>query len=83
MGSDPISYKLLAMGRILFWLVLAALVYLVIRGMGRAPVREQAKARAAGGENMVTCAKCGVNVPQGEARQEGGRWVCQNNPACR
>jgi uncharacterized protein len=83
MGSDPISYKLPAMGRILFWLVLAALAYLVFRGMLRAPGRAEAKVRAAGGESMVACARCGVNVPRSEAREEGGRWVCQGNPACR
>jgi len=84
MGPDPISYKLAPMGRLLFWLVLAALAYLVFRGLTRGAVREEkSRPASARGEDMVSCARCGVNVPRSEAREEAGRWVCQGNPGCR
>jgi len=73
------------MGRILSLLVIAALVYLVFRGFFRAQVRGEgpARARSANGEDMVACARCGVNLPRSSARDEGGRWVCEGNPNCR
>ena len=84
MGSDPISYKLAPMGRILFWLVLAALAYLVFRGMTRNAIGDaKPRPKSVAGEAMVACARCGVNVPRSEAREEAGRWVCQGNPNCR
>jgi hypothetical protein len=32
---------------------------------------------------MVACARCGVNVPRSETREEGGRLVCAANPNCK
>jgi len=71
------------MGRILFWLVLIALAWLLFRGFLRAPSRDRPTPRSPRGEDMVACTRCGVNVPRSEAREESGRWICQGNPACR
>lgn len=74
------------MGRILSLLVIAALVYLVFRGFFRAQVRDAegpGRAKSSRGEDMVACARCGVNVPRSSAREEGGGWVCEGNPNCR
>jgi len=74
------------MGRILSLLVIAALVYLVFRGFFRAQVRGSegpARARSPKGEDMIACARCGVNLPRSSAREESGRWVCESNPNCR
>jgi hypothetical protein len=74
------------MGRILSLLVIAALVYLVFRGFFRAQVRDAegpGRAKSSNGEDMVACARCGVNLPRSSAREEAGRWVCDGNPGCR
>jgi hypothetical protein len=74
------------MGRILSLLVIAALVYLVFRGFFRSQVRANEsprRATSAQGEDMITCARCGVNLPRSDAHEESGRWVCHGNPSCR
>ena len=74
------------MARILLLLFIAFLVYLAFRGFFRAQTRRKAEppvARSPKGEDMVTCARCGVNLPRSEAREEAGSLVCQNNPHCR
>ena len=78
------------MGRILFFVIIALLVYLVLRGLFRsAAKRDRADAKddapaatTAKGEDMIQCARCGVNLPRSEARDEQGLLVCQNNPHC-
>lgn len=73
------------MGRILTLLVIAALVYLAFRGFFRAQVRAREnppRATSARGEDMIACARCGVNLPRSSAREESGRWICQGNPNC-
>jgi uncharacterized protein len=74
------------MSRILFFLLIAFVIYIALKGMARKErVREDSKRRAAsaGGEDMVTCSRCGVNVPRGESKVEAGRLVCADNPRCR
>ena len=73
------------MARILFLLLIGFLIYLVFRGFFRSQVKRDVPppATSAKGEDMITCARCGVNMPRSEAREEGGRWVCQANPNCR
>lgn len=70
------------MGKILSWLVLAALVYLAIRVtvvVRRKPLAKrttEGEARAPGSESMVPCAHCGVHVPLSEAVTDGTRHYC-------
>ena len=72
------------MGRLLFFLLLALIVYALIRGAIRSRRREPPRQpRDSGAEDMVACARCGVNLPRSEARMEGDRLVCAANPNCR
>lgn len=43
---------------------------------------EEVDARSPKGEDMVACARCGVNLPRSEARVEGETYVCRDNPRC-
>lgn len=72
------------MGKILFLLVIALLVWMLFRGFFKSQVRkgERHPAQSVRGEDMVACARCGVNLPRSEAREEGGRLVCASNPHC-
>lgn len=72
------------MTRILVLLVLGVAIYFLFRSFFRAQVRDDPPPPAARleGEDMVGCARCGVNLPRSEATEEGGRLVCRNNPHC-
>ena len=74
------------MGRILFFILIAFLIYLLFRGFMRAQAKKDIDAAPKSSlepEDMVACARCGVNVPRSSAREEAGRWVCQGNPNCK
>lgn len=73
------------MARIILLLIIVFALYLLFRGFFRSQVKDEPgppQATSAKGEDMVACARCGVNLPRSEAREEGGRLVCQNNPHC-
>ena len=75
------------MARILLLLLIAFIIYLVLRGYFRSQVKKkeppQAAPSSAAGEDMVACARCGVNVPRSETREQDGRRVCSQNPNCK
>lgn len=73
------------MGKLLLLVLIALAIYWLYRGLFRAQVKPppEADPRRAEGETMVTCARCGVNMPRSEARAEADRWVCLANPHCR
>ena len=74
------------MARILLLLVIALLIYLVFRALFRSQVKKppsEATPPSAEGEDMVACARCGVNVPRSETRELDGRRVCAANPNCK
>ena len=72
------------MARILLLLAIGFVIWLLFRGFFRSQVkRETPPATTAKGEDMVSCARCGVNLPRSEAREEGGRFLCRDNPNCR
>jgi uncharacterized protein len=71
------------MSRVLFFVLLAVVIWLLYRGVTRRGAeRELPAARSATGEDMVSCARCGVNLPRSEAAQDGARYVCRDNPRC-
>ena len=74
------------MARILLLLFIVFLLYLLFRGFYRAQVGKKPPpappATTAGGEDMITCTRCGVNLPRSEAREAEGQLVCANNPQC-
>ena len=70
------------MGRILFLLIIAFLIYLLFKGFLRAQTRRGEENSAEKVEDMVACARCGVNLPRSEARPEGALFYCRDNPRC-
>jgi uncharacterized protein len=70
------------LARILLLLIIVFVIYLLFRGFLRSQVKD-AKPQARTAEDMITCARCGVNTPRSEAREEGGKLVCGNNAQCR
>jgi uncharacterized protein len=72
------------MGRIVILMVIAFLIWLVFRGFLRVNTkgRGQAPARTPQGEDMVACARCGVNLPRSEAREDRALFYCRDNPRC-
>lgn len=71
------------MAKVLLLLIIVFLIYLLFRGFLRSQVKEPPKSQALKSEDMVTCARCGVNMPRSEASEEGGKMVCHNNSQCR
>lgn len=72
------------MGRIVILLIIAFLLWLVFRSFFRAQVRggTRVPARSEKGEDMVACARCGVNLPRSEADSRQGLFYCRDNPRC-
>ena len=73
------------MGRVLFFILIGIAIWLLWRGSTRisSPRATGEASRSAHGEDMVQCTRCGVHLPRSEAREEGGRLVCRDNPRCR
>jgi len=60
--------------RLLFFVAIAALVYLLLRSYrnnSTPPAQQPPRS-----EDMVVCAQCGVHVPKGESVQAQGRNFC-------
>ena len=74
------------MARILLLLIIVFLLYVLFRAFFRARVGKKPPAAppatTSQGEDMVTCSRCGVNLPRSEAREDTGLLVCANNPNC-
>jgi hypothetical protein len=56
----------------------------VFRGFFRAQTRRKAEmaVRSEKTEDMVACARCGVNLPRSEAEPQGNAFICRDNPRC-
>jgi len=63
------------MGRLLFWIILGAIVYALLKGWARGGAAA-ARRRAPAPETMVRCEACGLNVPESDAITRDGRWFC-------
>jgi uncharacterized protein len=72
------------LGRIVFLLIIVFLVWLVFRGFFRLQTKrkDEAAARSEKVEDMVACARCGVNLPKSDAEAQGSVFVCRDNPRC-
>lgn len=62
------------MGKIILFLVLAFVAYMVIKGAVRRSRPPPAGDKPT--EHMVACRRCGVNLPRSEALEEDGRFYC-------
>ena len=72
------------MGKLIFFLLLGLAGWWLYRGLTRSKIKhDQDKAPASRVEDMVACARCGVNLPRSDAREEGGSFYCLDNPNCR
>lgn len=69
------------MGRILFYILIGVMIWLLWRGSQRVAAPPKPRESALG-EDMVACARCGVHMPRSDSREEGGRLVCRDNPRC-
>ena len=72
------------MGRILLLILIGFMIYLLFRGFIRSQAKRDAPPRAPSpkGEDMVTCTRCGVNMPRSSAREDAGKLLCRDNPQC-
>ncbi|MCZ7565156.1 MAG: PP0621 family protein [Burkholderiales bacterium] len=69
------------MGKLLVLIIVVLAAYVVLKALaaprrGSGDVRPGAGAR--GGERMVPCSRCGVNVPESEAIMSDGRYYCSD-----
>lgn len=66
------------LGKIIVFLVLAVVAYLLIRGAMRTKRGDTPSDRHAetAVENMKACARCGVNLPRSEAIEADGHYFC-------
>lgn len=76
------------LGRIILLILIAFAIYWLFRAFLRSQARDDdaprpPAAQSPKGEDMVTCTRCGVNLPRSDSREEEGRLVCANNPGCR
>jgi hypothetical protein len=72
------------LARILLLLAIGFFIWLLFRGFFRAQVKDDSRPSAmAKGEDMVACARCGVNMPRSEAKEEGGRFTCSDPATCK
>jgi uncharacterized protein len=71
------------LGRILLLVIIVFLIWLIFRGFFRAQVKNRdAAANPVLAEDMVACARCGVNLPRSDALEERGVFYCRDNPRC-
>jgi uncharacterized protein len=71
------------LGKLLFFLLLGLLGWWLVRGLTKSKLKhDEDPAKPGRVEDMVACARCGVNLPRSDAREEGGRFFCVDNPQC-
>ena len=64
------------MGRLLVWLLMGLAAWWLLRPRKRVTppgAAPRADARAGGAEPMVSCARCGLHLPDSEAVRDGAR----------
>jgi uncharacterized protein len=70
------------LGRIVFWILIGLLFWLLVKGLLKSRKRADHAPHAGKAEDMVSCARCGVNLPRSEAHLEAGQYICVDNPQC-
>jgi uncharacterized protein len=64
------------MGRLIVLILLVVLAVWAIRRAIRATRTLDTKGKTPIQQDLVRCARCGVHLPRGEAREAGGRLYC-------
>jgi uncharacterized protein len=72
------------LARIILLAAIGFVVWLLFRGFFRAQAKDaQPPATAKDAEDMVACARCGVNMPKSEATETGGVFTCRDPSTCK
>jgi uncharacterized protein len=71
------------LARILLLLAIGFVIWLLFRSFFRAQIKEPDESPPRVAEDMVACARCGVNMPRSEAVEEGGGFVCRDPANCK
>lgn len=68
------------MGRILFFILLAFALYVAWKWLQRASSSRtsQPQARNTAAQAMVSCARCGLHLPQSDALAAGSLYYCSD-----
>jgi uncharacterized protein len=70
------------MGRLLVLVLIVVLaVWLVRRALRPPRPKDPAGTTKAGAGELVSCARCGLNLPREEARESGGALFCSEEHA--
>jgi len=64
------------LGKVLVLILVVIAVWFLVKGLSRPAARERRPAETGAGERMVTCAHCGVHLPESEATASGARFFC-------
>ncbi|HYP67329.1 MAG TPA: PP0621 family protein [Thiobacillaceae bacterium] len=65
------------MGKLLVLLILGFVIYAILKSYARSQTPDRrAPGPARGPEDMVKCARCGVNLPRSEALLSKGEFFC-------
>jgi uncharacterized protein len=69
-----------AVGKFLILLLVVLAVWFLVKGLKKAPPpRSRPPAETLTGERMVSCAHCGVHLPQSDATAAGARFYCSED----
>ena len=71
------------LARILLLLIIGFVIWLVFRGYFKSQVKGDAPPEAKAAEDMVACARCGVNMPRSEAKEVDGKFTCADPSTCK
>ena len=71
------------MARILLLLAIGFFIWLLFRGFFKAQVKDATPTEPKDVEDMVACARCGVNMPRSEAKEDGGKFTCRDPATCK
>jgi uncharacterized protein len=69
------------MGRLLVLVLIVVLAVWLIRRALRGPAQPMQKNPSTEQQDLVSCARCGVHLPRGEARSAGGQLYCGDEHA--
>lgn len=81
--GQPNTTGITTLARILLLLAIGFFIWLAFRGFFRSQVKDVRPSEPRAAEDMVVCARCGVNMPRSEAREEGGKFTCRDPSTCK
>ena len=76
------------MGKIVFLFIIAAIAWVLFKGLGKKPVKPGTRSgdarenRAGDAEKMVKCHRCGVLMPESESMMLDGDVSCHDPAHC-